>query len=430
MQLKSFAQVPWLSATLLLLSSFSLAAQSWAGSNLYYAAGLSTAEQHTLFSGLQAANIKVLRVWLDGQSSPAKGTSITSFPSLEPNAIGQYDDTVLNLLDSVMVNAKNYGIKLMISIHSFNALQANDVYGKWYGTGNFYTDSNAIAYFQQRIWHVLYHVNPHNGKAWKDCSEYIFAFEAQNEAMNNDVCPQSGTFYYILYLFPTLCLGYIDLIADSGYRPTFSLHKPPGNAPWPRLSSPLLAPAIMTFWSPPAVVAGSMSLCSRHISPALRSMSSQFMLTEWETFNTTNSHLTLLKPNSTGRSLLCKNGELVTSTRQIIDITQVRLSLRPNVPPTSSIRQTRSARRVSHGCIGRYCPTMTRTPTGTMGLGLETRCGVPLKVWQVEQLTIRPPLTFKLVAFERSCFHPVHDYGHNNSPQHYDWLSNYGPSVY
>ena len=45
-----------------------IAAQSWAGSNLYYAAGLTTAQQNTLFTALQASGITVLRVWLDGKS--------------------------------------------------------------------------------------------------------------------------------------------------------------------------------------------------------------------------------------------------------------------------------------------------------------------------------------------------------------------------
>jgi mannan endo-1,4-beta-mannosidase len=44
--------------------------QSFAGSNLYYAAGLSSDQQDTLFSGLQSAGVKVLRVWLDGVFSP------------------------------------------------------------------------------------------------------------------------------------------------------------------------------------------------------------------------------------------------------------------------------------------------------------------------------------------------------------------------
>lgn len=42
------------------------AGKSFAGSNLYYAAGLSSDQQATLFSGLQNAGAKVLRVWLDG----------------------------------------------------------------------------------------------------------------------------------------------------------------------------------------------------------------------------------------------------------------------------------------------------------------------------------------------------------------------------
>lgn len=63
------------------------AAHSFAGSNLYYAAGLSSADRTTLFKyavffqllqaqesdqlcsrGMQSANMKVLRVWINGQS--------------------------------------------------------------------------------------------------------------------------------------------------------------------------------------------------------------------------------------------------------------------------------------------------------------------------------------------------------------------------
>ena len=42
------------------------AASLFAGSNLYYAAGLNEAQQTTLFAGLQEAKVRVLRVWLDG----------------------------------------------------------------------------------------------------------------------------------------------------------------------------------------------------------------------------------------------------------------------------------------------------------------------------------------------------------------------------
>lgn len=66
-----------------------------------------------------------------------------------------------------MVKAHSYGIKLLISIHSYNALEGNrDFYGKWYGTGDFYTNANATKHFKDRIAHVLAHVNPSNGKTW------------------------------------------------------------------------------------------------------------------------------------------------------------------------------------------------------------------------------------------------------------------------
>jgi len=171
--------------SILSLSIFTaLAAKSFAGSNLYYAPGLYSNTQEFLFSNLQNAGIKVIRVWLDGQTSGStKNTTIQSFPSLEPNQVGTYDDTVLNLVDQLMITAKRYGIKLLISMHSFNALQAGDVYGRKWGTGFFYEQQDAISAFDARLKHVLTHTHKTLGKQWKDLSEYIFAFEAENEAM-------------------------------------------------------------------------------------------------------------------------------------------------------------------------------------------------------------------------------------------------------
>ncbi|KAF2851634.1 glycoside hydrolase family 5 protein [Plenodomus tracheiphilus IPT5] len=162
------------------------AAKSFSASNLYYAAGLKEDQQTVLLEGLQSAGVKVLRVWLDGQSGETKGTPIDNFNGLQGvDNPSVYDDTVLNRLDGFMVKAHGYGIKLLISIHSYNALEGNrDFYGKSYGTGDFYTNEDAIGYFKERIAHVLTHKNPTNNKSWAESSEYIFAFEAQNEAMH------------------------------------------------------------------------------------------------------------------------------------------------------------------------------------------------------------------------------------------------------
>lgn len=128
---------------------------------------------------------------------------------------------MLNRLDDFMANAHTYGIKLLVSIHSYNALAANaDFYGQWYGTGDFYTDANAIGYFKGRIAHVLAHVNPHNGKPWSQSSEYIFAFEAQNEAMHDQVS----------CLAPFAQRGLLKLPRETQLRCNR------GSVPWPKPS--------------------------------------------------------------------------------------------------------------------------------------------------------------------------------------------------
>lgn len=100
-----------------------------------------------------------------------------------------------------MFNARGYGIKVIISFHSYNALKGKrDFYGQKYGIYDFYSNSEAIGHYKDRIAHVMAHVNPHNGKTWAQSPEYIFAFETQNEAMHDNVClcktiaiPQSST---------------------------------------------------------------------------------------------------------------------------------------------------------------------------------------------------------------------------------------------
>jgi len=82
-----------------------------------------------------------------------------------------------------MITAQQFGVKLLISMHSWNALAAGDVYGKKYGTGFFYEQQDAMTAFDNRLKHVLTHTHKSLGKQWKDLSKYIFAFEAENEAM-------------------------------------------------------------------------------------------------------------------------------------------------------------------------------------------------------------------------------------------------------
>ncbi|TBU28380.1 glycoside hydrolase [Dichomitus squalens] len=160
---------------------------NFAGSNLYYAAGLSSSQRATLLKGLQSANMKVLRVWIGAQSGSQKGTSIPASPDVEPSTVCNgdtscYNPQILNMLDDLMVDAKSYGVKLLITMHSFNALEANDVYGQRWGTGYFYEQADAQAAVH-RLQYIVNHVHKTLGKPWKELSDYIIGFEAENEAM-------------------------------------------------------------------------------------------------------------------------------------------------------------------------------------------------------------------------------------------------------
>ena len=68
-------------------------------------------------------------------------------------------------------------------MHSWNALAANDVYGVEFGTGYFYEQAWPQQAFDYRLEHVVNHVHTTLGQPWKELSGYIFAFEAENEAM-------------------------------------------------------------------------------------------------------------------------------------------------------------------------------------------------------------------------------------------------------
>lgn len=92
-------------------------------------------------------------------------------------------------------------MKLLITMHSFNALQGGDVYGAKYGTGNFYTSSDAEKAFDARLQYILNHVNSKLGKPWKELNDYIFAFEAENEAMIGDARHCQPLFFTLILTF-------------------------------------------------------------------------------------------------------------------------------------------------------------------------------------------------------------------------------------
>ncbi|KAJ7167988.1 glycoside hydrolase family 5 protein [Mycena filopes] len=161
------------------------AANSFAAANNYYIYALPTADRLAILNGMQAAGMKVLRTWVTGIAAGQKASNNIFVPDLEAGGIGQYDDTVLNHIDQLMVDAHARGIKLLIGMHDKNALEAGDIYARTYTVDGFYTNSAAINAFNQRITHILNtHKNALLGnQPWSDLSSYIFGLEPQNEPM-------------------------------------------------------------------------------------------------------------------------------------------------------------------------------------------------------------------------------------------------------
>ncbi|KAJ7764361.1 glycoside hydrolase family 5 protein [Mycena metata] len=160
-----------------------MAANSFAGANNYYIYALPQADRLAILNGMQAAGMKVLRTLVTGVAAGQKLSDNIAVPDLEANGIGNYDDTVLNLIDQLTVDAHVRGIKLLIGMYSKNALQAGDIYGSTFGVEGFYTNPTAINAFNQRITHILNgHKNALIGnRTWNNLSAYIFGLEPQND---------------------------------------------------------------------------------------------------------------------------------------------------------------------------------------------------------------------------------------------------------
>jgi len=143
---------------------------------------------------MNAANMKVLRVFVNGVTAGQKGSTNVAIPDLEAKGFAQWDDTILNAIDQLMVEAHAWNIKLLISLYDKNVLQAGRVpYASTYGEQGFYTNSQAISHYNDRISYILNgHKNAKLGnKPWSQLSQYIIGYDVLNEPMIN----QGASFY-------------------------------------------------------------------------------------------------------------------------------------------------------------------------------------------------------------------------------------------
>ncbi|KAI1666137.1 Cellulase [Pyrenophora tritici-repentis] len=163
---------------------------SFAGSNEYFLHALPESEQKTYIETLAARGAKVLRLWVTNvEAGCLKGSQIpTTIPPFE-STIGTYDSTVLSALDTTLSLLHASNMKAIISPHNANSLSGSascDAYCEKYGAAptTFYSSVAAKADYDARLSAILQYASPNfDGRAWKDLSEVILAFNLQNEPM-------------------------------------------------------------------------------------------------------------------------------------------------------------------------------------------------------------------------------------------------------
>ncbi|KAK4700765.1 mannan endo-1,4-beta-mannosidase, partial [Phenoliferia sp. Uapishka_3] len=168
------------------------------GASSYYIFSLADADRLTILDTLSSNGFATLRIFVASVAANNKGSDNIAVNDLEPQNVGTYDDTILGLIDTLMLECFNRGIKLIIALADRYALGfwSTDAYAlqlnivspgssgaqRVADASSFYTSSSAIQSFDNRLSHILNHVNPlMGGKTWAQLDSVIYAFEAQNE---------------------------------------------------------------------------------------------------------------------------------------------------------------------------------------------------------------------------------------------------------
>ncbi|KZT57367.1 glycoside hydrolase family 5 protein [Calocera cornea HHB12733] len=176
-----------------------VSASPYIGANSYYLHTIPDPNRYTILSQLAVSGFTVVRIFINQVQANNKGSGNAAYNDVETGSVGNWDDSVLQAIDSMMVECKVLGLKLIIALHDRYSLAFDevDVYATTYGivpvgtTGapqvtdasNFYTSNAAQKAFDARISHILNHVNTQLGnKPWKQLGEVIYAFEPENES--------------------------------------------------------------------------------------------------------------------------------------------------------------------------------------------------------------------------------------------------------
>ncbi|GLI69456.1 hypothetical protein VaNZ11_014069 [Volvox africanus] len=173
-------------------------ALSFGGANSYYLYAYRTGDQIQVLDAMQAAGMKTLRIFIMQTLVNQKGSNNYAVSDVE-SPVGVYDDTILSMIDTLMLRTQQRGIKLVIALHDRYSLGcwSSDAYVQKYqipvssDCGSrpfdndltaFYKNAAAAADMDRRFAYIVAHRNPNFGnRSWSNIPEAILGFDIQNE---------------------------------------------------------------------------------------------------------------------------------------------------------------------------------------------------------------------------------------------------------
>ena len=138
----------------------------YVGANSYYLYALPKNDRVAVLDAMANSGMKMVRIFIAHIYYNNKGSGNKEIPDLEQWGIGQYDDTILKLIDQLMVEVQDRGMKLIIACGDRYALGYwdTDQYAYQYGivgggsgaqriadATTFYTSNDAQYNYDMRI---------------------------------------------------------------------------------------------------------------------------------------------------------------------------------------------------------------------------------------------------------------------------------------
>ncbi|RAR11698.1 glycoside hydrolase family 5 protein [Stemphylium lycopersici] len=168
---------------------------SWAGVNSYFLHAYQKADRLAVLDAVKDAKLKTLRIFISHTFQNNKDTGSVNMPDIEPQQVGTYDDTQLRAIDQLMVEAHDRDT--YVSKYKLPAIDCAKRPASQNDVTFFYQDASPIFDFDNRLTHILQHKNQllPGAPQWKDLSDYIFAFNIQNEGqghLRNNIAPAPG----------------------------------------------------------------------------------------------------------------------------------------------------------------------------------------------------------------------------------------------